>query len=212
MGHAARCMRPGVWGLVHGAWAWALHGKVEIALHGVLPWQCGSVELHLCPVYAMSWSVGPASAWVRAWGKAKPSNTGSLGHGAASRSARRRHATCWSPTCRRVACRRATCRVPHAQVEVYADPSARGGVLEPDAVCEIKFRTPDLVAMMHRCAAWWCGNDTFYLQSRWGAGCQRNSTMGSRRCQQITADDRTIVCRSSHGEARARRCETFRAT
>ncbi|KAG2485379.1 hypothetical protein HYH03_015868 [Edaphochlamys debaryana] len=35
-------------------------------------------------------------------------------------------------------------------VEVYADPSARGGVLEPEGVCEIKFRTPDLVRMMHR--------------------------------------------------------------
>ncbi|GIM14329.1 hypothetical protein Vretimale_17214, partial [Volvox reticuliferus] len=37
-----------------------------------------------------------------------------------------------------------------ASVEVFADPSARGGVLEPEGVCEIKFRTPDLVKMMHR--------------------------------------------------------------
>ncbi|GLC69098.1 hypothetical protein PLESTF_000789000 [Pleodorina starrii] len=37
-----------------------------------------------------------------------------------------------------------------ASVEMFADPSARGGVLEPEGVCEIKFRTPDLVKMMHR--------------------------------------------------------------
>ncbi|KAG2445384.1 hypothetical protein HXX76_000006 [Chlamydomonas incerta] len=37
-----------------------------------------------------------------------------------------------------------------AEVEVYADPGARGGVLEPEGVCEIKFRTPDLIKMMHR--------------------------------------------------------------
>ena len=36
-------------------------------------------------------------------------------------------------------------------VEMYADPHARGGVLEPEGVVEIKFRTPDLIAMMHRC-------------------------------------------------------------
>ena len=35
-------------------------------------------------------------------------------------------------------------------VEMYADPAARGGVLEPEAVAEIKFRTPELIAMMHR--------------------------------------------------------------
>lgn len=33
---------------------------------------------------------------------------------------------------------------------MYADPSASGGVLEPEGIVEIKFRTPDLVAMMHR--------------------------------------------------------------
>ena len=33
---------------------------------------------------------------------------------------------------------------------MYADPGARGGVLEPEGVCEIKFRTPDLIKMMHR--------------------------------------------------------------
>jgi len=35
-------------------------------------------------------------------------------------------------------------------VEMYADPTARGGVLEPEGVVEIKFRTPDLLRMMHR--------------------------------------------------------------
>ena len=36
------------------------------------------------------------------------------------------------------------------QVELYADPSAQGGVLEPQGVVEIKFRGPELVATMHR--------------------------------------------------------------
>lgn len=38
-----------------------------------------------------------------------------------------------------------------AQVEMYADPTARGGVLEPEGVVEIKFRSADLLKMMHRC-------------------------------------------------------------
>ncbi|KXZ43841.1 hypothetical protein GPECTOR_79g120 [Gonium pectorale] len=37
-----------------------------------------------------------------------------------------------------------------AAVEVFADPTARGGVLEPEGVCEIKFRDRDLTQMMHR--------------------------------------------------------------
>lgn len=37
-----------------------------------------------------------------------------------------------------------------AQVESYADTAARGGVLEPEGVVEIKYRTPDLIATMHR--------------------------------------------------------------
>ena len=36
------------------------------------------------------------------------------------------------------------------QVEMYADPGARGGVLEPEGIVEIKFRTPDLIKAMHR--------------------------------------------------------------
>ena len=36
------------------------------------------------------------------------------------------------------------------QVEMYADPVARGGVLEPEGIVEIKFRTPDLLKAMHR--------------------------------------------------------------
>ena len=41
-------------------------------------------------------------------------------------------------------------RFVSTQVEMYADPSASGGVLEPEGIVEIKFRTPDLIAMMHR--------------------------------------------------------------
>lgn len=36
------------------------------------------------------------------------------------------------------------------QVEMYADPSARGGVLEPEGVVEIKFKKSDLLALMNR--------------------------------------------------------------
>ena len=36
------------------------------------------------------------------------------------------------------------------QVEMYADPGARGGILEPEGIVEIKFRRPDLVKAMHR--------------------------------------------------------------
>lgn len=36
------------------------------------------------------------------------------------------------------------------QVEMYADPAGRGGVLEAEGMVEIKFRTPDLIAAMHR--------------------------------------------------------------
>lgn len=67
-------------------------------------------------------------------------------------------------------CARATCPTC-AQVEVYADPSARGGVLEPDAVCEIKFRTPDLIAMMHRWATWWHVRVIQHLHFRYSFWC-----------------------------------------
>jgi len=33
---------------------------------------------------------------------------------------------------------------------MYADPGAAGGVLEPEGIVEIKYRTPDLIATMHR--------------------------------------------------------------
>ena len=36
------------------------------------------------------------------------------------------------------------------QVEVYADPTARAGVLEPEGIVEIKFREADLLAAMLR--------------------------------------------------------------
>lgn len=39
---------------------------------------------------------------------------------------------------------------PCVQVEMYADPIARGGVLEPEGIVEIKFRAPDLVKAIHR--------------------------------------------------------------
>ncbi len=41
-------------------------------------------------------------------------------------------------------------QINSAMVEMYADTTARGGVLEPEGIIEIKFRQPDLVAAMHR--------------------------------------------------------------
>jgi acetyl-CoA carboxylase/biotin carboxylase 1 len=38
-------------------------------------------------------------------------------------------------------------------VEMYADPGARGGVLEPEGIVEIKFREGELVRAMHRWVA-----------------------------------------------------------
>lgn len=35
-------------------------------------------------------------------------------------------------------------------VETFADPRARGGVLEPEGVVEIKYRERELIATMHR--------------------------------------------------------------
>lgn len=37
-----------------------------------------------------------------------------------------------------------------AQMEMYADPDSRGGVLEPEGVVEIRFRKKDLIKSMHR--------------------------------------------------------------
>lgn len=36
------------------------------------------------------------------------------------------------------------------RIESYADPSANGGVLEPEGIVEIKFRAPELRQLMHR--------------------------------------------------------------
>lgn len=36
-------------------------------------------------------------------------------------------------------------------MEMYADPDSRAGVLEPEGVVEIRFRSKDLVKAMHRC-------------------------------------------------------------
>jgi len=35
-------------------------------------------------------------------------------------------------------------------MEMYADTNARGGILEPPGICDVKFRQPDLLKTMHR--------------------------------------------------------------
>lgn len=77
-------------------------------------------------------------------------------------------------------------------VEMYADPGARGGVLEPEGIVEIKFREGELVRAMHRWVWWWQG---------WG---QCVHTGGS--CKPLTQPARSCRC----GEPR--RCLTLRAT
>merc|ERR1711904_37653 len=37
-----------------------------------------------------------------------------------------------------------------AKMEMYADTEARGGILEPPGICEVKYRKPDQVAAAHR--------------------------------------------------------------
>ena len=35
-------------------------------------------------------------------------------------------------------------------MERYVDSNARGGILEPPGICDVKFRKPDLLKTMHR--------------------------------------------------------------
>ena len=35
-------------------------------------------------------------------------------------------------------------------MEMYVDDNARGGILEPPGICDVKFRKPDLLKAMHR--------------------------------------------------------------
>jgi len=35
-------------------------------------------------------------------------------------------------------------------MEMYVDNNARGGILEPPGICDVKFRKPDLIKTMHR--------------------------------------------------------------
>lgn len=37
-------------------------------------------------------------------------------------------------------------------MEMYADKDSRGGILEPPGICEVKFRSGDQIAAMHRYA------------------------------------------------------------
>jgi hypothetical protein len=34
-------------------------------------------------------------------------------------------------------------------MEMYADTESRGGILEPPGICEVKFRAPDQVHLLH---------------------------------------------------------------
>lgn len=60
-------------------------------------------------------------------------------------------------------------------METFADPAARGGVLEPEGVVEIKFRKPDLIKAMHRCVGTreqththsWCSNKLRHDPGAW---------------------------------------------
>jgi acetyl-CoA carboxylase/biotin carboxylase 1 len=40
--------------------------------------------------------------------------------------------------------------INEAMMEMYADTDARGGILEPPGICDVKFRKPDLLKTMHR--------------------------------------------------------------
>ena len=68
------------------------------------------------------------------------------------------------------------------QVEMYADPAGRGGVLEAEGMVEIKFRTPELIAAMHRL-------DPVIASTRAEGGPGAAATIRARepRCCQCTA-------------------------
>merc|ERR1719272_123890 len=40
--------------------------------------------------------------------------------------------------------------INEAMMEMYAEETARGGILEPPGICDVKFRKPDLLKTMHR--------------------------------------------------------------
>jgi len=40
--------------------------------------------------------------------------------------------------------------INEAMMEMYADENARGGILEPPGICDVKFRKPDLIKAMNR--------------------------------------------------------------
>ena len=40
--------------------------------------------------------------------------------------------------------------INEARMEMYADKESRGGILEPPGICEVKFRSKDQIAAMHR--------------------------------------------------------------
>jgi acetyl-CoA carboxylase/biotin carboxylase 1 len=40
--------------------------------------------------------------------------------------------------------------INEAKMEMYADKESRGGILEPPGICEVKFRSKDQIAAMHR--------------------------------------------------------------
>ena len=40
--------------------------------------------------------------------------------------------------------------INEAMMEMYAEDTARGGILEPPGICDVKFRKPDLLKTMHR--------------------------------------------------------------
>lgn len=64
-------------------------------------------------------------------------------------------------------------------IETFADPAARGGVLEPEGVVEIKFKQPDLIKAMHRCV---CTQLQERSVSAWSVACaHRTQTCSSAR-------------------------------
>ena len=40
--------------------------------------------------------------------------------------------------------------INEAMMEMYADENARGGILEPPGICDVKYRKPDLLKKMHQ--------------------------------------------------------------
>merc|ERR1711918_94243 len=95
-------------------------------------------------------------------------------------------------------------------MDMYAAEDARGGVLEPAGISEIKFRRPDLVKTMHR-----IDQQLQWMKMTRQRGCsaRRRHQPRDRAAAQLPADIRALLrpARSARANARQGWCALDRA-